>query len=99
MQPQNLKVRVAWRGEGVEVQPANVFVIQGTKDSLVLSLGYVSPPVETADLRGDQLDEFLAGHSVSVQGVTRFWLHSKTVNELVEALQRHVATSEEEEEA
>lgn len=90
------RVRVRWGGDGVEVQPANVFVIQGTKDSLVLSLGYVSPPVETADLDGDELNEFLAGHSVNVQGVTRFWLHSKTVNELAEALQRHMATSEEE---
>ena len=93
----NLKVRVSWSGEGVDVQPANVFVLQGTKDSLVLSLGHVSPPVETADLEGDELDQFLAGHSVGVQGVTRFWLHSKTVSELAEALQRHVATYNEEE--
>ena len=97
MQPQNLKVRVKWGGEGVDVQPANVFVIQGRKESLVLSLGYAGPPVETSDFQGDELNEYLAEHPVYVQGVTRFWLHANTVHELVEALQRHISNSTEEE--
>ncbi len=96
-QLQNLTVRIKWSGEDVEVQPANVFVLQGKKESLVLSLGYAAPPVETADLEGDELQKYLAKHPVHVQGVTRFWLHSKTVNEIAEALQRHIAASEGEE--
>jgi hypothetical protein len=53
-------VKLDWGGaKGVGVQPVNIFVVQAGKDSHVLNLGYVAPPL------GDESPETIPVHVVA----------------------------------
>ena len=82
------KVEHKWPDPPPKVQPANAVALSGTKNVIVLSLGYAVPPVGPREQEGDSL-------SVDVQGARRFMIPLDSAKELLTGLERVIRRSEE----
>ena len=89
---ERLPVTLDWSvADDVPIQPANVFLVQGSSVEVVLTLGLAAPPVQVARLSAEEITRYLAQNAVAVQHPVRIVLPPSAAGSLGKALRAYVA--------
>lgn len=65
------------RGRDVVAVPANVVLVQRLRDEVVLSFGHALPPIEVAEMSGEEMSRYFeTNKKVPVQRIVRLALTS-----------------------
>ena len=89
----DVMIRLDWSAvHAVSAQPANVVLVQGVGEELILSFGHAAPPIALATMTGEQTTEYLKDHPVPVQQATRLTLPIGTARTLMKGLQEILKT-------
>ena len=84
----DLTVSLDWTGaRAVPAQPANVVLVQGVGDELILSFGHAPPPVAIATMNKKQMATYLKDHAIEVQQIARFTLPVIAASALMRGIQ------------
>ena len=85
----NLKAKIKW-GASEPIRPANVVLVQGIEDEVILSFGCVAPHIAMAVMNEEQAEEFAKEHSLAVEHATRFILPARVATILMENLKANL---------
>ena len=85
----NLRAKLKW-GSAEPIRPANVVLVQGIEDEVILSFGCVAPHVAMAVMSEQQAQEFTKEHSLDVEHATRFILPVRVATMLMENLKANL---------
>lgn len=90
-------VQLDWTGaREVVAQPANVVLVQGLRDEIVVSFGHAPPPVAMATLDEKETVEFIRNNAIKVQQITRISLSLNAARVLMRGLGGVLAVEEDE---
>lgn len=89
----DVMARLDWSAaRTVSTQPANMVLVQGVGEELILSFGHAVPPIALAGMTTEQMNEHLKDHPVAVQQISRFTLPIGTARTLLKGLREAVGT-------
>lgn len=72
------------------VEPINAFVVQGFDNDLILSVGFVSPPLSHAPLSLEQVKERLSQRPEKIRHVRRFLIRKDLARDLGRQIQANL---------
>lgn len=91
------QVRLDWSaGSGAPVRPANVVLMQGSGEQVILTFGHAPPPIETATMTNEQTADFLKEHPIEVSQVVRVTLSESVAKILLATLQANLSENNDE---
>ena len=79
------------------VTPANVVLMQGVGDEVILSFGHATPPAVTAAMTEEEKITYFNDHTVKVAHINRVVVSVIVAKRLLELLQLNLGNAEEEE--
>ena len=85
----NLKAKIKW-GASEPIRPANVVLVQGIEDEVILSFGCVAPHIAMAVMNEEQAEEFAKEHSLAIEHGTRFILPARVATILMKSLKENL---------
>ena len=89
----DVSIRLDWsEGHTASAQPVNVLLVQSLGEEVILSLGHAPPPLAVVGMNDKQVAEYLKGHGVAVQRISRFTLPIGTARTLLKGLQDVIPT-------